>query len=383
MNKPATARISTTAATKQLKAAEARKAAAAAALKEQYRKRVVLFKLAHAREQHTKVAIGAALRAVLLPGTPANVERVQSLRADADFVRRYRYLNRANGRIGTPVTALPAPSGRPAVLLPLGQPTERLTALRKLTIEAYAQDMFRNGAPGGSGFTVKFAASTNEVGYRVDLDTDWNVYRGAFKGWVANVDCHKICIPADWRHRVEYKGLADLGGMLTLDAHPMKAPEGIALYAAVWASQGRGYSIKTERGFIAVGGDGNESFHAKTSDEAIAGLLRKYGIGEKGIATIADMSASVDAFVSKYSPIAVDVSLDDARKSSSCEYGIRSWCESVGIDIARVRVPMAELLEGFRSIPQTEVRRAVLHAVRRDKRLNRLSITLDRNQTKV
>lgn len=225
--------------------------------------------------------------------------------------------------------------------------------------------MFRCGAPGGSSFTVKFASSTSEVGYRVDLDTDWNVYRGSFKGWAANIDCHKICVPADWRTRVECKGLADLGGMMTLDALPMDAPDGIALYAAVWASQGRGYSVKTERGFIAVGGD--ESFHAETAEKAVAGLLRKCSIGKKSIATIADMSVSVETFIAKYSPIAVNVSLDDARKSGSCEYGIRSWCESVEIDINRGQVSMMELLDGFRKMPLSEVRRAALSAVRRNR----------------
>lgn len=362
MSKPATSRASSSAAMKATKAAETKKAAAAAAVKEQHRKSVVLIKLAHAREQHTKVAIRAALRDVGLAGTPMNVERVLSLRADADSARRHRYLKRANGKIGTPIKTLPVPSGRPAVRLPLGQPTTRLTALRERTIEAYAQDMFRHGAPGGSSFTLKFAASTNEVDYYVDLGTDWNVYSGAFKGWAANVDCHKICIPADWRVRVERKGLANLGGMMTLDALPMEAPAGIELFAAVWACQGRGYSIKAERGFIVVAG--GESFHAETSEKAIAGLLRKHSSGKKRLATIADMSASVDAFIFKYSNFAVNVSLDDARKSGSCEYGIRSWCESVGIDIDRGHVPMVELLDGFRKMPLTEVRRAVLHAVR-------------------
>jgi hypothetical protein len=113
-----------------------------------------------------RVHISAAPRDVGLSGTQANVERVLSLRTDADRVRRQRYLNRANSRIVTPIKTLPVPSGRPAVLAP-GQPVERLTALRELTIEKYAQEMFRCGAPGGSSFTVKFATSTNEVDYRV------------------------------------------------------------------------------------------------------------------------------------------------------------------------------------------------------------------------
>jgi hypothetical protein len=56
----------------------------------------------------------------------------------------------------------------------------------------------------------------------------------------------------------------------------------------------------------------------------------------------------------------------------------------VGDSRYRPRVsPMAELLERFRRMPQTEARRAVPRAVQREKRLNRLAITLDRNQTKV
>lgn len=222
----------------------------------------------------------AALREVGLAGTPVNVERVLSLRAYADCARRHRYRNRANARIVTPVTALPEPSGRPTVRLQPGEPTERLTALRRLTIEAYAQEMFRCDASGGSSFTVKFATSTNEVDYHVDLDTtDRKACRGSLKRWALKVG-HKICVPADWRLRVEWKGLADLGGMMTLDVLPMDAPDDIALYAAVWACQDWGYSVKTQSGFIAVGVD-NESFHAETSEKAIAGLLEKYSIREK------------------------------------------------------------------------------------------------------
>ena len=78
------------------------------------------------------------------------------------------------------------------------------------------------------------------------------------------------------------------------------------------------------------------------------------------------MKSGVEAFITKYARCPIDVSLDDARNSGSCEYGIRSWCESAGVDIARVQVPMAKSLEGFRRMPQTEVRRVVLRAVRRN-----------------
>jgi hypothetical protein len=145
----------------------------------------------------------------------------------------------------------------------------------------------------------------------------------------------------------------------------LEAPAGIELYTAVWTSQGRGYAVKTNRGFIAVA-DG-ESFHGDTAEGAISGLRRKGRSAPARAAVIADMKSAVEAFITKYARCAIDVSLDDARKSGSCEYGIRSWCASVGIDIARAQVPMAELLAGFRRMPQTEVRRAVLRAVRRNR----------------
>ncbi|CUI04532.1 hypothetical protein BN2497_3841 [Janthinobacterium sp. CG23_2] len=172
-----------------------------------------------------------------------------------------------------------------------------------------------------------------------------------------------------------------LGGLMTLDALPLEAPAGIELYAAVWTRQGRGYDVKTDRGFIAVAG--KDSFHGDTAQVAISGLRRKSQSAPTRAAAISDMKSAVNVFIARYSRCAIDVSLDDARRSGSCEYGIRSWCASVGIDIARAQVPMVELLEGFRLMPQTEVRRAVLSAVRRDKRQNRLAISLDRIQTKV
>ncbi len=241
----------------------------------------------------------------------------------------------------------------------------RLTELRKRTVTEYAQQAFRHGAPGGTKFTVGFADKTTEVAYTIDLDRNYDVYRGAYKGWGANVDLHRIRVPADWRVRVERKGLAMLGGLMTLDALPLEAPAGIELCAAVWARQGRGYDVRTDRGFIAIAGE--DSFHGETAEGAISGLRRKGQSAQSRAAAIADMNSAVNVFIAKYSRCTIDVSLDDARKSGSCEYGIRSWCASVGIDIARAQVPMAELLEGFRRMPQTEVRRAVLSAVRRNR----------------
>lgn len=81
------------------------------------------------------------------------------------------------------------------------------------------------------------------------------------------------------------------------------------------------------------------------------------------------MKSALDVFFTKYSKCAIDVSVADARKSGSGEYGIRSWCASVGVDIARMQGPMTELLEDFRRMPQTEVGPAVLRAVKQSRSL--------------
>jgi len=330
------------------------------------KRELTLTRIAVSDAGDTKKALIAAIRARGLPGNPTNVARVQELRDDFDAARRHRRLNQVNTKANRTISALPAPTGRPAIRLPLGTPATRLIELRRRTVTQYAQQAFRHGASGGTKFMVGFADRTRDVTYTTSLGQNYDVYRGAYKGWSANVDLHQICVPADWRLRVERKGLALLGGLMTLDALQIEAPAGIELYAAVWASQGRGYAVRTERGFIAVAG--NDSFHSDTAEGAISGLLKKGRSAQTRVSTIADIKSAVEAFITKYARYDIDVSLDDARKSGSCEYGIRSWCVSVSIDIARVHVPMAELLEGFRRMPQTEVRRAVLGAVKRNRR---------------
>ena len=86
---------------------------------------------------------------------------------------------------------------------------------------------------------------------------------------------------------------------MTLDALPMEAPAGIELYAAVWASQGRGYAVKTDRGFIAVAG--SVSFHSDTVNGAISGLRRKGRSAPTRAALIADMKSAIENFIARAS----------------------------------------------------------------------------------
>jgi hypothetical protein len=246
-------------------------------------------------------------------------------------------------------------------------------------VVATARTLMRHGASGGHTMNVKFALDASKVNYLVKMDQNRDTYGGSYKGWTANEDHHLIVVPIDWRLRVERKGLAALGGMLTLDAHPLLQDGQVVLYAATWARQGRGYEVKVDRGYIAML-DG-EHFHADSAQAAIKGVLRKVKAAGLPARTITSPYAlTVDAFIGRYSGRNMTVSVSDAKESGSCDYGIRSWCEFVGINYDDDEESMDAVLEGFRARPQAEVRRAVLHAVmrhrteRRARRQNKESI---------
>lgn len=226
MNNAATSTTTTT-ATLSTKRAIQKAGATQAHHDTQSDREVTLARIAVSDVGDTKKALVAAIRAGGLPGNPTNVARVQELRDNFNVARRYRRLNQANAKAAKAISTLPAPTGRPAVLLLIGTPAVRLTELRKRTVTQYAQQAFRHGASGGTTFSVEFAAQTSDVNYSMSLGRNYDLYRGAYKGWGANVDMHQIRVPADWRIRVERKGLAMLGGLMTLDALPLEAPAGI------------------------------------------------------------------------------------------------------------------------------------------------------------
>jgi hypothetical protein len=329
----------------------------------EYKKSIALIKIAASHSQKVKKNIILLLKDRGLAGSVKNVNAILSLQCDIAHTRQNRLLKSINSRINKPLSFLPKALENHAIPKTFQAVQGRLDYLRRTAIAQLAKINFRYGAPGGSKFFVTYAEQSSDVGYAVTLDKNYDIYRGAYKGWGANIDVHKICVPRHWRTSVEKRKLALIGGMITLDANPMESPTGIDLYAAVWAVQERGYSVKTVRGFIAV--SGAQHFHADSVDSAIAGVMKKCRVADRSAEVLLNMSLAVDAFIAKYGAFNIDVSLNDARKSGSCEYGIRSWCERVGIDINRGRVPMTELLAGFKQHPLSEVRAATLYAVRR------------------
>lgn len=281
--------------------------------------------------------------------------------------------NKATKRITSRLGAVPqwamwqlnfeAPSSAPA-----GTPQSRLQKLRENAVLAAAKSCLRHGAAGGSSFTVRLTKNPSEVGYTVTMDSNRDTYRGHYKGWAAAEDHHVITVPADWRVRVQRRGLAIVGGMLTLDLQPLVGHGDVELFQAVWASQARGYGVTTHRGVMAR--LGNEVFHAPSLEGAIRGVTRKHKLANSPARErVGAYQLTVDGFVARYARYGyVPVSVEDARDTGACEYGIQSWCHAVGIDLQAGSVPLSRVLTGFRIQPLVEVRRTVLHAIKAQRR---------------
>lgn len=300
--------------------------------------------------------------------TTAAVEALLTAAADIATARRNRnhlaILQRL-GHIPKGMGSAHAPAQEP-VRLPAGKPVARLNAVRVKSVKSMAHSLLRHGAAGGHTMQVAFALDASTVNYAVTMDQNRDTYAGAYKGWTANEDHHRITVPKDWRLRVERKGLASLGGMMTLDAHPLMPDSDVLVYAATWARQGRGFDVKVDRGYIAMLGD--EHFHAETAQAAIKGVRRKVrSIGAPARKAVTAYALTVDAFVSQYAKRDVMVSVSDAQESGSCDFGIRSWCAFVGLDYDAGEAPLELVLQGFRARPQEEVRRAVLYALHRQR----------------
>ena len=61
------------------------------------------------------------------------------------------------------------------------------------------------------------------------------------------------------------------------------------------------------------------------------------------------------------------VSIDDARRIGACEYGIRHWCETVGLDYDGGRASFSEVYEAYQRHPATEARAVLLRVIRRNR----------------
>lgn len=257
--------------------------------------------------------------------------------------------------------------GRKPVALPAGNLAWRLDTLRRAAAYAAYRSAYRLPDSSHGALHAHLTTDPAQVGVRQEQSTTRDLYRGKFKGWTATITDTTITVPVDWRVRVQRAGLAVVDGMMTLDAGRLEgAPEGVDLFAAVWIEQGRGYSVSAVRGYIAM--RGGTAYHGATTEKALAGLRRKLA-GAEWAAKLAtcDLGAVVASLEDALDSAVVRVS--DARAIGACEYGIRSWCHATGLDYDAGAASLREVWSAYQAQPRSEARAAILHALRRQRRL--------------
>ena len=316
------------------------------------------------RDVQTKKHARLVLRNNCFSGSETNVDALIQRIDTIKCARNNRFRMRIQARLGF-VPSVNRPSGRATVRLPEHTPAERLEKVRQSAVILAAKACLRYGAAGGSSFQVCLTCDPKAVDYQVVMGANRDTYGGAFKGWSANEDHHKICVPADWRLRVQRRGLTIAGGMMTLDVHPLVPHGDIELFQAVWVGQARGYGVTIHRGVMAR--LGAEVYHGQDAQHSIRGVLLKSRQANASHANaVSGYGLSIEAFIERYARFGrVVVDVEDARDSGACEYGIQSWCRAVGIDMSQEHAPLRSILDGFRLQPQIEVRRAVLLAIKR------------------
>ena len=264
-----------------------------------------------------------------------------------------------------------ATRGRPPVRLDPRPMEERLKARVAGAVATFFAAGYRFDVAGPAD--VEITKDPAKVGVRQSGYLDWDFYSRATK-YPKQIVVTTITVPNAWRIRVLARGLALVGGLLTLDAQRLEgAPDGVELYAASWLEQGRGYAVRKVDGFIArevlpeAQVQAAAVFHAKSLDKAVKGLLRKIGaaIADR---EIRDLLArhGIDTVVSRHPDLVV--TLQDARVTGSCEFGIRSWCNRTGLPYEAGMAPLGDVYAAYKTQPLPEARVAILHALRRNKK---------------
>ncbi len=296
---------------------------------------------------------------------------------------------------------------------------KREAKIQEATKEAfrssYKAASFRTAAQ-GSTWTIRFG----EPRIVSDTDEGWIDYKR--HGWRKGIKSQTITvtIPLRWDQRVGARDLGIVDGLLTLDAEPVQgAPEGVELYRATWARQGRGLTIDRESGFIARTQPGgvavyvsldapHESgtywvtYHAATAKAAVSGLKRKLtaqGVPQEvrdakrqaaAVARAAKQAAGLARLVDRmrkwdFAEIQhVVVERRDSIAAGNCVPGTDEFIErvfpdrdgrtekaTIGEIAARVGRLDATMLKGADLTLARQLAAACLVAVRRDKQARR------------
>lgn len=245
---------------------------------------------------------------------------------------------------------------------PTRQPSlqERLVARIKTAAKQAVHQA--TNSPTRDTIYIQITDDPAKIGQTTEVDT-CRPYGGNYKTWSANEYTRRFTVPHRYLSRVVKRGLAVVGGMMTLDAAPVDSPvRGITVYAATWLQESRGYQCKTISGYIALADSGG-NYHGKTVAAAVRGLQNKI------VMTPEKRQARSQAYLEGRLTRALNscsgriFTFADARRLGFCEYGIASWCDRVGIDPDGTAT-IEEIVSGYRKAPLTEARQFILHYCR-------------------
>lgn len=279
----------------------------------------------------------------------------------------------------------------------------RLNTLHAEDIEAFEKTIsgvFRTATSGDHYLTIDIEPLPSEVGAvgRSEVGSRYSRQCRYYK----TDSRHAYRIPPFWQATVKKQGLAILDGMVTLRAEvESERTDGIVTYAAVWARQGRGFSLETNRGWIAR--CNGITYHSDRSPAAArSGLRQKMAwqvapanvraarLAKLSVAAVAraeQRQKQMDRLterLKKYdiSDIAdVEVTYEDSRKAGNCHDGTVAFGERLFGDDRR-KTTIGEMVqrlsargEDAASLVTTELGRqfvaACLRAIRRHRNLNR------------
>lgn len=169
-------------------------------------------------------------------------------------------------------------------------------------------------------------------------------------------------LPSNWLKRVCYEGLTELDGMITINAStPLQLDpaqlrdnpfDKLAVYAATWLRRSRGTSYTVIRGFIAVGYAANGSqysFHGKTLNSALNGLIRKHTTQRVNY-----KSKAGQIIKRAMTMTGVSVTVSDSYSVGNCVSGTLDFCYRHGIDPTQ-SIELAELAKIAVSEPRREL----------------------------
>lgn len=159
-------------------------------------------------------------------------------------------------------------------------------------------------AGGGNSFNIKFNGQTNCAA-------------DSRKVWSSNGNWSGL----DASFRLTFSGRNPLliaDGIMNLQSKLIEEEKNTKVFSAIWIKQGRGFSIKSESGFIAI--HGKCSYHAKSAKSALKGLLKKRRIS---IAT---------KYLEKNIDLDINVCYRDSISAGNCQIGTENWIEKHDLD---------------------------------------------------